>query len=190
MITKNIPTAVVWLKRDLRLQDHEALSSALSSNKMVILLYVAENSLISNDHFSYRHLNFIKQSLVDMNSRLNFYNSEILSVSGEMLETMEILIKEFSIKEVYSHYETGINLTYNRDRFLKKWFVNNNIEWIEKRQHGVFRGLTHRKKWLKIWSLLLNGNIKNTAETLVCFCGLLQTASKDLSKEKAGYPLA
>jgi len=153
MITKNIPTAVVWLKRDLRLQDHEALSSALSSNKMVLLLYVAENSLISNDHFSNRHLNFIKQSLKDMNSRLNSYNSEILSVSGEMLETMEILSREFSIKEVYSHYETGINLTYKRDRFLKKWLINNNIEWIEKRQHGVFRGLADRKKWSKIWNL-------------------------------------
>ena len=153
MITKNIPTAVVWLKRDLRLQDHEALSSALSSNKMVLLLYVAENSLISNDHYSNRHLNFIKQSLKDMNSRLNSYNSEILSVTGEMLETMEILSREFSIKEVYSHYETGINLTYKRDRFLKKWLINNNIEWIEKRQHGVFRGLADRKKWSKIWNL-------------------------------------
>ena len=153
MITKNIPTAVVWLKRDLRLQDHEALSSALSSNKMVLLLYVAENSLMSNDHFSNRHLNFIKQSLKDMNSRLNSYNSEILSVTGEMLETMEILSREFSIKEVYSHYETGINLTYKRDRFLKKWLINNNIEWIEKRQHGVFRGLADRKKWSKIWNL-------------------------------------
>ena len=153
MITKNIPTAVVWLKRDLRLQDHEALTSALSSNKMVLLLYVAENSLISNDHFSNRHLNFIKQSLKDMNSRLNSYNSEILSVSGEMLETMETLSREFSIKEVYSHYETGINLTYKRDRFLKKWLINNNIEWIEKRQHGVFRGLADRKKWSKIWNL-------------------------------------
>ena len=152
MITKNIPIAVVWLKRDLRLQDHEALSSALSSNKMVLLLYVAENSLISNDHFSNRHLNFIKQSLKEMNSRLNSYNSEILSVSGEMLETMEILGREFSIKEVYSHYETGINLTYYRDRFLKKWLIKNNIEWIEKRQHGVFRGLTNRKKWSKIWN--------------------------------------
>ena len=152
MITKNIPIAVVWLKRDLRLQDHEALSSALSSNKMVLLLYVAENSLISNDHFSNRHLNFIKQSLKEMNSRLNSYNSEILSVSGEMLETMEILGREFSIKEVYSHYETGINLTYYRDRFLKKWLIKNNIEWIEKRQHGVFRGLTDRKKWSKIWN--------------------------------------
>ena len=162
MITKKIPTAIVWLKRDLRLQDHEALSSALSSNKMVILLYVAENSLISNDHFSYRHLNFIKQSLVDMNLRLNFYNSEILSVSGEMLETMEILIKEFSIKEVYSHYETGINLTYKRDRLLKKWFDNNNIEWIEKRQHGVFRGLTHRKKWSKIWNLYMKKPLLQT----------------------------
>ena len=139
MITKNIPTAVVWLKRDLRLQDHEALSSALSSNKMVLLLYVAENSLISNDHFSNRHLNFIKQSLKEMNSRLNSYNSEILSVSGEMLETMEILSREFSIKEVYSHYETGINLTYYRDRFLKKWLIKNNIEWIEKKATWCFQ---------------------------------------------------
>ena len=39
------PLALVWLKRDLRLRDHDALTAALAENKYVLLLYIAEPSL-------------------------------------------------------------------------------------------------------------------------------------------------
>ena len=42
MHSKYPPISIVWLKRDLRLEDHEALCSALNSNNKVLLLYVAE----------------------------------------------------------------------------------------------------------------------------------------------------
>ena len=77
MIQSNIPIVIVWFKRDLRLEDNEAINSAIASNKLVLLLYVFENSLIQNDHFSKRHLNFIKQSLADLNQRLAKFNTEI-----------------------------------------------------------------------------------------------------------------
>ena len=70
MPTKHPPLSVVWLKRDLRLEDHEALSAALEGRKSVLLLYVAEETLLAEEHFSSRHLNFIKESIADMNRRL------------------------------------------------------------------------------------------------------------------------
>ena len=51
MHSKYPPISIVWLKRDLRLEDHEALCSALNSNNKVLLLYVAENTLKKNSHF-------------------------------------------------------------------------------------------------------------------------------------------
>ena len=57
MLSKYPSIAVVWLKRDLRLEDHEALTAALENNKLVLLLYVAEDFLLEDPHFSERHLN-------------------------------------------------------------------------------------------------------------------------------------
>ncbi len=43
------PTALVWLKRDLRLHDHDALYAALKNHKKCLLLYVFETDVFS-DH--------------------------------------------------------------------------------------------------------------------------------------------
>ena len=73
MHSKYPAISIVWLKRDLRLEDHEALCSALNSNNKVLLLYVAENILKKNSHFSERHLNFIRESLKDINTKLRMF---------------------------------------------------------------------------------------------------------------------
>ena len=56
---------IVWLKRDLRLEDNEAINNALNTNESVLLLYVFEELLLNDTHYSERHWNFIKQSLLD-----------------------------------------------------------------------------------------------------------------------------
>ena len=164
MIKSDIPIVIVWFKRDLRLEDNEAINSAIASNKLVLLLYVIENSLIQNDHFSVRHLNFIKQSLVDLNQRLAKFNTEILAVSGEVQLIFEKLSKQFLIKKVYSHYETGIDITYKRDKKIAKWFIENKITWHEKRQQGVFRGIVDRKNWSKLMNSFIDQPIKPLPE--------------------------
>jgi len=164
MINTNKPVVIVWFKRDLRLEDNEAINSALANNKLVLLLYVFENSLIQNNHFSKRHLNFIKQSLEDLNQRLAKFNTEILTVCGEVQSNFEKLSKYFSIKKVYSHYETGIDITYKRDKKMAKWFAENKIRWYQKRQQGVFRGIADRKNWSKLMNSFINQPIKPIPE--------------------------
>ena len=66
---------IVWFKRDLRLQDNEAIQNALKTNKRILFLYVFENSLIDDPHYDIRHWNFIKQSIVALNDELkNAFN--------------------------------------------------------------------------------------------------------------------
>lgn len=154
------PLAVVWLKRDLRLEDHEALTAALNECKSVLLLYVVEDRLLAEDHFSSRHLDFIKESIADMNRRLVPFNTEVLFVQGEVIPTLENLQEHFQIQAIYSHYETGIGLTYQRDLQLKKWTTINNIKWQEYRQQGVFRGLKDRKNWTKEWEAFMQKPLK------------------------------
>jgi len=160
MTTKKTPIVIVWLKRDLRLFDHEALSFAMVEKELVLILYVAEKFLIKSNHFSSRHLNFIKQSLVDMNQKLKSYNTEVLCLSDDVISVFKTLNNEFLIKKVFSHYETGIKVTYQRDINLKKWFEDNKIKWIEKCQKGVFRGLKNRKNWPTLWKNFIQKKIR------------------------------
>ena len=156
MNSNRIPIGVVWFKRDLRLRDHQALANALKNHKQVLLLYIAENSLMEEPHFSMRHLDFIKQSLVDLNKQLEVFNTRILALEGEVIPLLEQLNHHFKIEALYSHFETGIGLTFTRDLEVKKWCDKKTLPWNEFRQQGVFRGLKNRKKWLQHWTALMN----------------------------------
>ena len=84
--------SLVWFKRDLRLNDNEAIFNALSSGAPVLLLYVFENNLLNDPHYSERHWNFIKQSLEDINNSLKPFNTKVLAVTGDMASTFNQLL--------------------------------------------------------------------------------------------------
>ena len=60
----------VWFKKDLRINDHEPLLTA-SSKGTVIPLYIIEPEIIYSDQFGSLHWNFIRQSLVELNQKIN-----------------------------------------------------------------------------------------------------------------------
>ena len=150
------PLAIVWLKRDLRLRDHQALSTALAHHKFTLLLYIAEPSLRQEAHSSARHFNFIKQSIADLNQQLMALNTRVLAVKAEVIPTFEALQKRFAVEAIYTHMETGIDVTFRRDKNVMKWCQKNNILFREFRQQGVFRALQHRKGWIQQWTALMN----------------------------------
>lgn len=47
---------IVWLKRDLRLQDHEPLHKAEQASIPYIIIYLFESSIIEYPDISPRHL--------------------------------------------------------------------------------------------------------------------------------------
>ncbi len=142
---------VVWLKRDLRLEDNEALYNALQSGKRVLLLYVFENLLLNDPHYSERHWNFIKQSLQDLNEQLQKYNTKVLCVQADIFAVFNQLFNAYNITNVYSHQETGLLVTFNRDKEFNRYCRNNSIEWSENINNGVLRGLLNREDWFEKW---------------------------------------
>jgi len=146
-INKNIHINIVWFKRDLRLQDNEAIHNAIVSGKPTLLLYVFENSLKNDKHYSERHWNFIKQSLEDLNAQLRPFNTKVLSVTSEVLKTFGLLQQFWKIDTVFSHQETGIKATYDRDKNFKSFCKNNLIKWVENKNNGILRGLKSRDNW-------------------------------------------
>lgn len=156
MPTNKKHISVVWLKRDLRLQDNEAIYRALQSKKPVLLLFVFENLLINDPHYSQRHWDFIKESIVDLNERLKAYDTKVLTVHSDIISACNIIQNQFKIETVFSHQETGILVTFERDKAFKRYCKNNVIDWQETINNGVLRGLKNRISWFDDWSHYMN----------------------------------
>ena len=138
---------VVWLKRDLRLEDNEAISNALKTGKKTLILYVFEHILLNDNHYSKRHFNFIKESLRDINKTLAYYNTKVLTVTSDITSAFNQLQSFYKIDAVYSHVETGLLVTYNRDKAFTRYCRNNIMNWEENKNNGIERGLVNRENW-------------------------------------------
>jgi len=72
------PITLVWLKRDLRLEDHAPLLKAAELGLPTLIFYAWEPSLLSSPNYSNRHWNFIAESLSEIRNELVKYNLFLL----------------------------------------------------------------------------------------------------------------
>jgi len=147
--------SVVWLKRDLRLSDHAPLAAAIAEGLPILLLYCFEPSLIAAPQISDRHWRFVCESLKDMEQRLLPMQANLLIVGAEVKTAFIQLQQDYSIQAVYSHQETGIEVTYARDREMAAYFSAQGIPWKEYQQQGVQRKRKNRRGWESFWQAFM-----------------------------------
>lgn len=157
---------IVWLKRDLRLTDHEPLQLACDRSEPFILLYIFEPSLLSDPHYSTRHWRFVWQSLCDIEQKLKPYAGRLVITQGEALDTFEAIRNVTPITTIFSYQEVGINRTFERDIEVNRWCKNYQIQWKESSYGAVIRGAKHRKQWDAHWKQVMRAplaqpNLKN-----------------------------
>lgn len=147
---------IVWFKRDLRLFDNEALFRALEANEQTLLLYIFEPSLLKDHHYSQRHFDFIKQSLVELQNQLKPFQTQILIIESEVVEAFKKINQIQPISTIYSHQETGIQLTFDRDKAVASLCKKHKIVWNEYITNGVKRGLSNRATWKDDWCEIMD----------------------------------
>ena len=155
MITKKEHINIVWFKRDLRLHDNEAIFNALQTSRRTVLLYVFEKQLIEDEHYSERHWNFIKSSLREMNEDLKQIDAKILVVNSDIIAALNLIQSRYHIDTIYSHQETGLKITYERDKIVSRYCRNNLVTWEESISNGVLRGLNDREDWVENWEAFM-----------------------------------
>lgn len=154
--------SIVWLKRDLRLSDHEPLTEAILAGFPVLLIYCFEPSLVAAPQSDLRHWRFVWESLEDLNARLKSFQASVAVFYSEALDVFEKLSQEVQIQAVYSHQETGIKITFDRDLQMADFFKKSGIEWKEYTQQGVQRGRKNRAHWRNSWFGFAKTSLKNT----------------------------
>jgi deoxyribodipyrimidine photo-lyase len=148
--------AVVWLKRDLRLSDHQALLSAHQSGLPVVLLYCFEPMLHTDPHYDQRHWRFVKQSLTDIQARIP--NGALICLQLNALDALKQLDSHCNITQLFSYQEVGLDNTFKRDRAVKQWCNEQQITFKEAPVGAVIRGLTNRIDWDSYWKKVMRAS--------------------------------
>ncbi|MBD3903296.1 deoxyribodipyrimidine photo-lyase [Chryseobacterium sp. Ch-15] len=142
---------VFWFKRDLRIEDNEALIEAISLGKPILFVYFLEPSLLVDPHYSLRHFQFIKESLADLNRQFDQLSTSVLCIQEEVVDGLKKILDCFTVTHLVSTQEIGLAFTFKRDREVSAFCPENNIEWLQPQYNGILRGLKDRRNWVKNW---------------------------------------
>jgi deoxyribodipyrimidine photo-lyase len=150
---------IVWLKRDIRSQDHLPLKLAEESELPYIIIFVFEPSIISYPDSSLRHLQFQYHSILHLNEILKPFDKEVVVFHAEMIDVLESIQEQFIVKNIFSYQESGIQLTYKRDIELSKYCNKKQVNWKEFPRDGIIRGIKNRTGWDKQWYITMHSPI-------------------------------
>ncbi|PHS63572.1 MAG: deoxyribodipyrimidine photolyase [Thalassobium sp.] len=157
---------LVWLKRDLRLYDHAALTAAINAvhqqGGRLALLYVIEPGVWSQPDSSLRQWQFVREALFDLQQQLA-QDAALWCLPGDMPDVLQRLWQQQQAKgqsfSLYSHEETGNLFSYRRDLAVGQWCRKHQITWHEFAQFGVRRASRSRPHsrddWAAHWAAFM-----------------------------------
>jgi deoxyribodipyrimidine photo-lyase len=147
--------SVVWFKRDLRVVDHEALALALRAGP-VLCIYLVEPSLLAQPDVSRQHHRFAMESVADLRAQLRMLGLDLHVITGEAVAVLDRLHQLQPWAALYSHQETGNAASYERDKAVARWCLQQQLPWHQPRQQGVVRGPLNRDYWQRQWQTFVH----------------------------------
>jgi len=119
--------AVIWLRRDLRLEDNTALNKALESGLQVLPLFIFDTQILDHLQRNDPRVEFIHARLKAMHELLNAQGSGILCLHGDPLAQWKVLIRICKIRKVYYNedYEPA---AIERDEGIRQFLETRNIK--------------------------------------------------------------
>ena len=163
---------IVWYKRDLRITDHRPIFEASINAIPTLPIYIVETDYWKQPYASKRHWSFIHDSLKDLRKDLKNIGQSLIVRSGSVKKIFEELSNRYNIVSILSHEETGNHWTYDRDKSLQNWCLQNNISFTEYPSNGIVRRLKNRLEWSKIRNLRMKEKQVSTPTNLIPLIGI------------------
>ncbi len=180
--------AIFWFRRDLRLYDNKGLSKALKSGYKVLPIFIFDEEIIDALPKDDARVNFIYNSLKEIDEKLKEFRSSLLVLNGKPYEVWQELIEAYEIVEVYSNHDYE-PYAIQRDTQIQSLLMSKGIEFHSFKDQVIFEKdevvkndgtpytlyTPYKNKWLQTFS-----KEKDTQEYEIDFPNFL--------KEKVNFP--
>ena len=193
--------SLVWLRRDLRLEDNTALSEAGKVSNKVAVVFVFDSQILNRlKNKSDARVSFIFESLKEINSLLEKQGSQLIVRYGNPVEEIPKLLKKMNFDALFLNedYEIYAKL---RDKKIENSLRKCDIKVHAFKDHVIFSGSQVHKPdgkpyqmftpYKKAWLKKLRRNDFEPRKTKCSYLdkkSLLKHSEK-LSLTKAGFSL-
>ena len=157
-----MPVSVVWFKRDLRVSDNQALSEASKSPHPVICLFNIEPERLERSDVSEIHIEWELDCARALSESLETLGAKLLFNFGNVVDKLSQIHQEYEIASLFSHEETGLTWSWERDKSVTKWCKENEVTFTEYATNGVIRGLQSRDHWKSQRDARVDGELIST----------------------------
>jgi deoxyribodipyrimidine photo-lyase len=113
--------ALWWIRRDLRLADNQALTSALKKSEQVLPVFVIDPRLINSPYVGEKRLSFLYAGLRQLDNELRQRGSQLVVRNGEPLNVLSDLLIEVDAQAIFAEEDYS---PYARQRDQK---ISNNL---------------------------------------------------------------
>ncbi len=120
-------TALVWLRRDLRIRDNVALRAALDSSDRVVPVFCFDERLYGGRHASGPRTQFLLESLGELRDELRERGGELFIRTGKPEVELPKLAEEAGAGEVHFAYDVS-PFARKRGERMRKAFADAGIE--------------------------------------------------------------
>ncbi len=141
---------IVWFKRDLRVEDNEALAAAAAAGP-VFPIYIVDRDWWAQPGMAGRQWEFVAESLDSLQRDLMAAGAGLSFATGAPVEILDRLRQRFGRVALWSHEETGDAVSFARDRAVAAWAKAKGVVWTEIQPAGVQRRLKTRDGWAAAW---------------------------------------
>lgn len=132
--------SVVWLRRDLRLHDHAALSFATNNSESVAVVFVFDIKILEKlKNKSDKRISFIYDSLLEIDSKLKEKGSQLIIKIGDPKIEIPKIVKSLKVDSIYFN-EDYESYAINRDNAVKRELEREGIEIHTFKDHVIFSG--------------------------------------------------
>ena len=154
----------MWFRYDLRVEDNQALFSALD-NQVCLPIFILDEDFLKLQTTSEFHLSFLKDSLENLNYNLKKkFNTKLNLYEGKTIEVINHLIGKFKINNIYSNRIFKGGYFTKLDKDVDSFLNQKGINWSQKNQFGIQLENRIRGKWSKDWHRFMTGPITSNIE--------------------------
>lgn len=136
----NLEKALVWFRRDLRDNDHAALSAALKQAKLVYCVFVFDRDILDSlvDKHD-RRVEFIHSSLQELHASLQKRGGGMIVLHGKATQEIPRLAASLGVSAVFANrdYEPSAK---QRDQRVGQQLRSQGIDFLDFKDQAIFEG--------------------------------------------------
>jgi deoxyribodipyrimidine photo-lyase len=136
-MSDSIDRALVWFRRDLRADDHAALSHALRAARSVWCVFVFDRNILAPLPRADRRVEFIRASLVELDESLARSGGGLIVLDGDPVDAIPRLARELAVAAVYANHDDE-PYARARDARVRTGLAETHIDFRTRKDHVVF----------------------------------------------------